>query len=81
MEFVSQESVTVILVLSEIYAINCHVIHDALNMVNAKMALVSALRDGMAVIALCVSILGKIKRKFLSHELHRKKKRNGKRYE
>lgn len=55
-EYVSPESVAVMLVMLEIYAINCLVTNAVPNMVNVKTALVSARKDGMGVIALCVSI-------------------------
>lgn len=53
--FVNLENAAVIRAMLEIYAINCLVIHVVLNMVNAKMALAFAHKDGMDVIALCVS--------------------------
>lgn len=56
MEFVKQENVAVIRAMSETYAINCLVIHDALNMDNAKMVLAYAHKVGMDDTALCVCI-------------------------
>lgn len=56
MAFAKQENVAVIPAMLEICAINCLVIHDALNMDNVKTALASAHKDGMADTALCVSI-------------------------
>lgn len=55
MEFVNPVNVAVILVGLEIFAINYLATPDAQNMVNAKMALVFALKDGMADIVHCVS--------------------------
>lgn len=57
MEFVNLENVAVILAGQEIYVINYRATADVPNMVNVKMVLVSALKDGMDVIAHYVSLL------------------------
>lgn len=57
MEFVNQENADVILALLETFAISCHVMRAAPNMVNAKMELACALKVGMDDTARCVSIL------------------------